>query len=109
SVPHIINDMESLIINKDTSIMSINNHTKYLDSSYGVKININFLDEIKYKLLEISIGCVILSMIALWARYTYPKGQSFMIFTVAFMLFDSVMDVLFIVKNGKDVPSLYIP
>ncbi|CAG8559876.1 23856_t:CDS:2 [Dentiscutata erythropus] len=80
SVPHIINDMESLIINKDTSIMSFNNHTKYLDSSYGVKININFWDEIKYKLLGASIGLLIL-----------------------------ILDILFIVKNGKDVPSLYLP
>ncbi|RIB13097.1 hypothetical protein C2G38_2198809 [Gigaspora rosea] len=109
SVSQIINDMDSLIRNKDTSIISINNHTRYLDSSYGVAINVNFWDEIKFKLLELSIGCAILIIIALLANYIYPKGQSFMIFTMAFILFDSVMDILFIVENGNDVPSLYLP
>ncbi|KAF0547902.1 hypothetical protein F8M41_000254 [Gigaspora margarita] len=109
SVSQIINDMNSLIINKDTSVISINNHTKYLDSSYGVALNVNFWDEIKFKLLELSIGCAVLIIIALMAHYIYPKGQSFMIFTMAFILFDSVMDILFIVENGNDVPSLYLP
>ncbi|CAG8492492.1 22700_t:CDS:2 [Gigaspora margarita] len=109
SVSQIINDMNSLIINKDTSVISINNHTKYLDSSYGVALNVNFWDEIKFKLLELSIGCAILIIIALMAHYIYPKGQSFMIFTMAFIIFDSVMDILFIVENGNDVPSLYLP
>ncbi|CAG8736259.1 34530_t:CDS:2, partial [Gigaspora margarita] len=39
SVPRIINDMDALIKNKDFSILSMNNHTKYLDSSYGLQIN----------------------------------------------------------------------
>ncbi|CAG8645007.1 11606_t:CDS:2, partial [Racocetra fulgida] len=34
-VYQIIKDLDTLIKEKDTSIISMNNHTKYLDSSYG--------------------------------------------------------------------------
>ncbi|CAG8612855.1 9432_t:CDS:2 [Dentiscutata erythropus] len=39
SVSRIISDTRSLIKNMDTSIMSTNSYTKYLDSSYGLKVN----------------------------------------------------------------------
>ncbi|RIB23411.1 hypothetical protein C2G38_2139765 [Gigaspora rosea] len=109
SVPRIINDMEALIKNKDFSILSMNNYTKYLDSSYGLQINTNLWEEMKYKLLGILIGIVILSIIVLLAYRRYQKGQSFMIFTMTFILFDLTMDILFVVKNRRDVPWLYIP
>ncbi|KAF0501274.1 hypothetical protein F8M41_020052 [Gigaspora margarita] len=109
SVPRIINDMEALIKNKDFSILSMNNHTKYLDSSYGLQININLWEEMKFKLLGLLIGIIILSIIALLAYRRYQKGQSFMIFTVTFILFDLIVDILFVVKNGRDVPWLYTP
>ncbi|CAG8842859.1 19567_t:CDS:2, partial [Racocetra persica] len=73
SVSQIINDMKVLIKDKDTSIMSINNYTKYLDSSYGLTVNINFWDEIIFKLIGLLIGCIILIIIALWACRRYPK------------------------------------
>ncbi|CAG8729351.1 16457_t:CDS:2, partial [Gigaspora rosea] len=96
SVPRIINDMEALIKNKDFSILSMNNYTKYLDSSYGLQINsklfdiyiqylktlcdlisnifqANLWEEMKYKLLGILIGIVILSIIVLLAYRRYQK------------------------------------
>ncbi|CAG8799190.1 1401_t:CDS:10, partial [Cetraspora pellucida] len=103
-VYQIIKDMNALIKEKDTSIMSMNNHTKYLDSSYGVTVNLNLWDDIKFKLLGLLIGFIVLSIIALWARHKSPEGSFFTIFSMTFILLDLIMDILFIVKNGNDVP-----
>ncbi|KAF0412046.1 hypothetical protein F8M41_008018 [Gigaspora margarita] len=108
SVSQIIKDLTELIKNKDT-IIYMNNHTKYLDSSYGLVINSNLWNEIKWKLLVLLIGLIVLIALALWARYKNPQGQNFMIVKSVFILFDLTMDILFVVKNGKDVPWLYIP
>ncbi|CAG8597325.1 6139_t:CDS:2 [Cetraspora pellucida] len=80
-------------------------------STYGFIENVNLWDEIKSKLLGLLIGFIILTPIILWARYKYPEGQNFMILSVIIILFDFVMDVLFIAINGRDVsrPNLYIP
>ncbi|CAG8588593.1 17076_t:CDS:10 [Cetraspora pellucida] len=72
---------------------------------------LNLWDEIKFKLLGLLIGFIVLTPIILWARYKYPEGQNFMILSVIIILFDFIMDVLFIAINGRDVsqPNLYIP
>ncbi|RIB28316.1 hypothetical protein C2G38_2137386 [Gigaspora rosea] len=71
---------------------------------------VNLWDDIKFKLLGVLIGIIVLSLIVLWARYKYLEGQNFMIFSAVIILFDLVMDILFIAENGKDVsqPDLYI-
>ncbi|CAG8702207.1 28686_t:CDS:10, partial [Dentiscutata erythropus] len=107
-VYQIINDMDTLIREKDTSIMSMNNHTKYLDSSYGVTVNLNFWDEMKFKLLGVLSGFAVLSIIALIACCKCREG-CFTIFSITFILSDLIMDILFVVKNGNDVPWLYKP
>ncbi|CAG8810751.1 10987_t:CDS:2, partial [Gigaspora margarita] len=109
SVSQTINYLNELINDKNTIIYK-NNYTKYLDSSYGFRVNLNLWDDIKFKLLGVLIGIIILSLIVLWARYKYLEGQNFMIFSAVIILFDLVMDILFIAENGKDVsqPDLYI-
>ncbi|KAF0521127.1 hypothetical protein F8M41_015918 [Gigaspora margarita] len=108
SVSRIVKSITELIKDEST-IIYMNNYTKYLDSSYGFTININLWDEIKWKLLGLLIGCIILLAIALWARSKYPEGQSFTICQIAFIFVGLILDILFIAKNGKDVPWLYFP
>ncbi|KAF0492177.1 hypothetical protein F8M41_021794 [Gigaspora margarita] len=105
TVSQIINYLNELIRDKNSLIYK-NNYTKYLSSSHGFNVNVNLWDEIKFKLLGLLIGIVVLGLICLVARYRYPEGQNFMIFSVVIILFDLVMDILFIVKNGKDVSQL---
>ncbi|KAF0411875.1 hypothetical protein F8M41_008142 [Gigaspora margarita] len=109
SVSQTINYLNELI-NDTNTIIYKNNYTKYLDSSYGFRVNLNFWDDIKIKLLGVLIGIIVLSLIVLWARYKYLEGQNFMIFSAVIILLDLVMDILFIAENGKDVsqPDLYI-
>ncbi|CAG8771686.1 28857_t:CDS:2 [Gigaspora margarita] len=108
SVSQIIQTITELI-KDETTIIYMNNYTKYLDSSYGLTININLWNELKWKLLGLLIGCIILLAIALWARSKYPGGQSFTICQIAFIFVDLILDIFFIAKNGKDVPWLYFP
>ncbi|RIB26881.1 hypothetical protein C2G38_2029844 [Gigaspora rosea] len=74
-----------------------------------IKDEINLWDELKLKLLGLLIGCIILLAIALWARFKNSEGQSFTIFQITFIFVNLILDILFIVKNGKDVPWLYFP
>ncbi|CAG8513611.1 4925_t:CDS:2, partial [Dentiscutata heterogama] len=110
STSQIINNLNELI-NDTNSLIYKNNYTKYLNSSYGFRVNINFWDDIKFKLLGLLIGSIILGLVILCASRKYPEGQNFMIFSAAIILLDLVMDILFIVKNGKEVSQLdlYIP
>ena len=37
------------------------------------------------------------------------KGRNMAVLQLGLIIFDFVMDVLFITKNGKDIKALYIP
>ncbi|RIB15758.1 hypothetical protein C2G38_2143418 [Gigaspora rosea] len=105
TVSQVIDYLNELIKDENTIIYQ-NNYTKYLSSSHGFKVNVNLWDDIKFKLLGLLVGIIGLSIIFLVARYKYPEGQNFMIFSVVIILFDLVMDILFIANNGKDVSQL---
>ncbi|KAF0552652.1 hypothetical protein F8M41_021342 [Gigaspora margarita] len=75
-VSNIINVLDDLIQNKDTSALVQYNLTKFLDSSYGFKANPSLIEiflEIKYELLGISILFIILFVGYLGLKKCNPK------------------------------------
>ncbi|RIB26878.1 hypothetical protein C2G38_2029841 [Gigaspora rosea] len=59
---------------------------QYSDKAIGVvrlTQDVNLWDELKWKLLGLLIGCIILLAIALWARFKYPEILYY-IFTVKY-------------------------
>ncbi|CAI2170264.1 16462_t:CDS:2 [Funneliformis geosporum] len=83
--------------------------------NYNLKINDEELDPKdfykQYKTTIISIGVFLgfLIICYLIALFKHKKGKNSVIFSMTLILLDFVFDVLFILKNGKDVPWLYKP
>ncbi|RIA94891.1 hypothetical protein C1645_734444 [Glomus cerebriforme] len=59
--------------------------------------------------LGIFLFSIFLIICYLIAVCTNRKGDNSILFSIPWTILDFVLDVLFIVKNGKDVPSLYVP
>ncbi|CAG8796883.1 32771_t:CDS:2, partial [Gigaspora margarita] len=88
SVASLIQDLNTMIMNKDITPIGSGNTVKYLDETYG------FVPSLALFLL---------------ARRRYKKGQNITILQLSLILFDLIADILFLVNNGKDVEFLYIP
>ncbi|RIB05786.1 hypothetical protein C2G38_566509 [Gigaspora rosea] len=81
----------------------------FFDDQYGFQPKPNLWLETRYKLLILLIIVIILLIIYLLAKKKYPKGQSFMIFKISLIILGLILDFSFIIVNGHDVPSLFIP
>ncbi|CAG8748116.1 9515_t:CDS:2, partial [Dentiscutata erythropus] len=102
STSQIINNLNELINDTDSLIYK-NNYTKYLNSSYGFKVNVNFWDDIKYKLLGLLIGSIILGLIMLLARHKYPETNE--PFIQWFTKYKNIISI-FTVCSGANVSLL---
>ncbi|KAF0404383.1 hypothetical protein F8M41_009040 [Gigaspora margarita] len=109
SVNDIINDLNDIITNKYISALSDKKHMIFFDDQYGFQPKPNLWLETRYKLLILLIIVIILLIIYLLAKRKYPKGQNFMIFKISLIILGLILDFSFIIVNGHDVPSLFIP
>ncbi|CAG8563946.1 4893_t:CDS:2, partial [Scutellospora calospora] len=109
SVNDIINDLNDIIMNKHISALSDKDYMIFFDELYGFQPKPNLWLEVRYKLLILLIAIVILFVIYLLAKRRYPKGQSFIIFKISLMIMGLILDFSFIIVNGSDIPSLFIP
>ncbi|RIA99528.1 hypothetical protein C1645_800583 [Glomus cerebriforme] len=105
----VLDNLKTLIENKDITMISSLNHTKFLDETYGVYIVPSLWGTVKYLFIGFLLICIILGSLYLWARYRHPEGHNSAIFKVPLVLFDLVMDILFVIYDGKTFPSLFIP
>ncbi|CAG8507813.1 20655_t:CDS:2 [Gigaspora rosea] len=109
SVNDIINDLNDMIKNKDTSALFGQKYTMFLDSNYGFQIKANLWDEVKFKLLAAAIVMFLLFIIYYFVRKINSEGNNMFIFKIVFMILDFILDILFIVVNGRDVQVLFVP
>ncbi|RIB13162.1 hypothetical protein C2G38_2144686 [Gigaspora rosea] len=109
SVNDIINDLNDIIMNKHISALSDKNSMIFFDDQYGFQPKPNLWMEIRYKLLILLIAVIILFVIYLLAKRRNQKGQNFIIFKISLIIVGLILDFSFIIMNGNDVPSLYIP
>ncbi|GBB92169.1 hypothetical protein RclHR1_19770002 [Rhizophagus clarus] len=122
-VNSIINDLNTAIVFKDQSPIGQGQFTQYLDSTFNFKPDPNYWDEYKFKLLGLFIALVLLVILFFLANMRErkiakmemeeekkeKKGYNFAIFTLASIIFDFVMDTLFIKNNSNDIQELYVP
>ncbi|CAI2186437.1 1608_t:CDS:10, partial [Funneliformis geosporum] len=109
TVQQVISDLDTLIKNKEVSPISFKKFASYLDSTYGFQPTPNLWESYKLKLIYVAIGVIILGAIYYMARLKNQKGQNFVIIKVTLMLVDLILDIAFVVTNGKDVSWLYWP
>ncbi|CAG8575821.1 11199_t:CDS:2, partial [Diversispora eburnea] len=109
SVTSIIDDLNEMIKYKSITSISLNPTTKYLDEDFGFQPKPNLWGEYKWRFLGIILAFAILVALFLIAQKRECKGRNIAILQFGLIIFDFVMDVLFVSKNGKVIEVLYIP
>ncbi|KAG9288945.1 hypothetical protein G9A89_019567 [Geosiphon pyriformis] len=105
----IANDLYTMVKNKWLSPISIHSHTSFLDETYGFKVKPNLWEENKLKLIAIAVIAVILMALYFIGRKKNPEGKNFIFVSITLILIDVVVDIIFVINNGKDVRDLYLP
>ncbi|RHZ82399.1 hypothetical protein Glove_109g262 [Diversispora epigaea] len=109
SVASIVGDLNDMIIYKNMTSVGLYPTTKYLDGDFGFKPKPNFWDEYRWKILGVILALAILVILFLIAKKMESKGRDLAILQLGLIIFDFIMDVLFVSKNGKVIEVLYIP
>ncbi|CAG8740287.1 17059_t:CDS:2, partial [Rhizophagus irregularis] len=109
NVDRIIKDLNILIKEKDITPISWFNTTMFLDANFGFQKNRNLFDEYKFYLVGIAIGIIILGLSYFYAKRRHPKGKNIMVFKISLIIMDFILDILFVLNNGRNVPQLFIP
>ncbi|CAG8457896.1 6808_t:CDS:10 [Diversispora eburnea] len=96
SVQSIIDDLNDMIKYKSITSIGLSSTTSYLDEDYGFVPKENLWDKYKFRFLGVILAFGIL-------------GRNMAVLQLGLILFDFVMDTLFVSNNGKTVEVLYIP
>ncbi|GBB88341.1 hypothetical protein RclHR1_01490022 [Rhizophagus clarus] len=91
-------DLKNMMANSDQTSIGQGDYTKYLDSTFG------FQPKRKCTFSYNNLGHSYFL-----ARLKNKQGHNFVIFKFVLIIFDFVMDILFIRNNINDFPNLYIP
>ncbi|CAG8524080.1 10339_t:CDS:2 [Paraglomus occultum] len=108
-VDSILKDLGVLIKNKAITAASHVPETVLVDENYGVQVEPNLWEEYKLNVLIAAAAIFVIGLLYLLASRINPEAQNSAIFTLTLVLYDFAVDVAFIVSNGKDVRSLYVP
>ncbi|CAB5193399.1 unnamed protein product [Rhizophagus irregularis] len=109
NVDRVIKDLNILIKEKDITPISWFNTTMFLDANFGFQKNRNLFDEYKFYLVGIAIGIIVLGLSYFYAKRRHPKGKNIMVFKISLIIMDFILDILFVLNNGRNVPQLFIP
>ncbi|RIA95185.1 hypothetical protein C1645_817031 [Glomus cerebriforme] len=109
NVEQIKESLDIMIKNLEEIPLSLNNYTKYLDSSYGCALKNDLWDRYKYILIGIVCASTILIALFLLARKKCKEGNNLIIFKLALLSSDMVSDFLFAIDNSSNVENLRIP
>ncbi|RHZ82310.1 hypothetical protein Glove_109g321 [Diversispora epigaea] len=109
SVTYIVDDLNDMIIYKNMTSIGLFPTTKYLDGDFGFKPKQNLWDKYKWKFLGVILALAILVILYLIAKKKESKGRNLAILQLGLYIFDFIMDILFVSKNGKVIEVLYIP
>ncbi|RHZ82560.1 hypothetical protein Glove_109g37 [Diversispora epigaea] len=107
SVASIVDDLNEMIKYKSMTSISLNPTTKYLDEAFGFEPKQNLWDEYKWKFLGVMSVLAILVVFFLIAKKMNRSNVA--VLQLGLIIFDFVMDILFVSNNGKVIEALYIP
>ncbi|CAG8523492.1 3413_t:CDS:10 [Paraglomus occultum] len=109
SVSKVMSDLTTLIQHKSITAVQYYTYISMLDETYGFTVTPDLWASFKYEFLAIFCILLFITILYLLARYKYKEGRNFAIFRLAIMLQDLVLDILFLYKNSRDVPNLFLP
>ncbi|CAG8525393.1 3950_t:CDS:2 [Paraglomus occultum] len=105
----VIDDLTVLIKNKGITAVSRFPETMLIDEEFGVRIEPNFWNKYKLKIIVAAVIMLLVGLLYLLARRLNPEANNAAIFTLVLALYDFAIDFAFIVRNGQDVRPLYLP
>ncbi|KAG9304884.1 hypothetical protein G9A89_010746 [Geosiphon pyriformis] len=106
---HIINDLNTMIRYKKFTSFSFSNVTSLTDEDYGFAPTPDLWNKYKYKVFYLVGGIVLVSTAFLIGHIRFPEGKNWVVFQFALIVIDLILDITFIVNNGRDVQSLFYP
>ncbi|CAG8450941.1 1419_t:CDS:10, partial [Scutellospora calospora] len=106
---HIYENLNTLIINRDYTSLSLLKHTQYIDSTYAFTRATNIWKD--HKDIIIAFIIVILSLFLFFAlAYRLnPQAQNSAVFRFALLFISFGLNVAFTFKNARYVYELYTP
>ncbi|RHZ87020.1 hypothetical protein Glove_41g144 [Diversispora epigaea] len=109
SVKSIIDDLNDMIKYKRITSISLFLNTNYLDEDFGSVPNQNLWGKYKIRILGVVLAFGILMVLFLLAHKKERKGRNMAVLQLGLIIFDFVINALFVSNNGKVVEALYIP
>ncbi|RHZ76703.1 hypothetical protein Glove_194g33 [Diversispora epigaea] len=109
NVQAIIDDLKDMIKYKDITSISLFPTTNYLDEDFGFELRQNLWVRYRLRFLGVMLAFGILVVLFLLANKKERKGRNIAVLQLGLIIFDFVMDTLFVSNNGKVIEVLYIP
>ncbi|RIA80123.1 hypothetical protein C1645_793218 [Glomus cerebriforme] len=109
SAVSVVKIIDTMIKNKEQTPIGQGQIANYLDETYGLHPSPDLWESYKFRLLGLFLIVGLLIVLFLFAQRRDSNGNNIAILQLGLIIFDLVMDILFVSNNGKDVPELYIP
>ncbi|CAG8563240.1 2495_t:CDS:10, partial [Diversispora eburnea] len=107
SVKSIIDDLNEMIRNKKITAISLFPITKYLDENYGFIQKQNLWKEywLRFTGAIIAFGVLLILFAIAWKKDKKREGRNLAVLQLGLIIFDFVMDTLFVVFNENKKPK----
>ncbi|RHZ77774.1 hypothetical protein Glove_173g63 [Diversispora epigaea] len=109
SVASIVIDLNDMIVYKNMTSVGLFPTTKYLDGDFGFKPKQNIWNKYMLKFSGVILVLAILVVLFLIAHSIDNKGRNIAVLQFGLIIFDFIMDVLFVSENSQVIKVLYIP
>ncbi|RIB18982.1 hypothetical protein C2G38_2245423 [Gigaspora rosea] len=103
----VLQDLDSLIKNRDITGVSQEFATSMLDPSYGSVFTQDLWSNYKFLLWILLVIVGILSILVCLSFMRHRKGKHCAVFMFTFLAIDFVLDILFVITHGQDLYWLY--
>ncbi|RHZ78429.1 hypothetical protein Glove_165g110 [Diversispora epigaea] len=108
SIKSIIDDLDDMIKYKSITSISLFPTTNYLDEVFGFEQQ-NLWNKCKWGFLGVILTFAFLVFLFSIANGRTRHGRNMAIFQLGFIIYDFVLDVIFVSVKGRVVVALYIP
>ncbi|RIA83335.1 hypothetical protein C1645_786626 [Glomus cerebriforme] len=106
----VISDLDSLIKNKDSTLISRYPLSNTLDENYGAIITPEgWNNKMKLSLIFFSGGALFIIIIFFIVRYRNPQARNVLIFSFSLIILDFILDIAFVIYYAQQIPSLFVP
>ncbi|CAG8516218.1 16547_t:CDS:10 [Acaulospora morrowiae] len=108
-VPKVKDDLNTMIKNKYITSISTGSATSGLDENYGFVASPDLWERYRFKLIGVFLAVTVFIIIFLIAQRRHRDGHNLAVLQLGLILFNFILEVLFIANNAKDIKQLFLP